>query len=56
MTTRADLLAAFDKNVADTRAALVGRTDGEFMAPWTLKRGGAHDLLDAEGGGLARRS
>ena len=40
MTKRADLLAAFDKNVSDARAALVGRGDGELMAPWALKRGG----------------
>ncbi len=38
--TRADLLASFDKHVADTRAALVGKTDAELMAPWTLKSGG----------------
>ena len=37
--SRADLLAAFDKNVAATRAQLVGKTDAEFMAPWALKRG-----------------
>lgn len=37
--SRADLLATFDKNVAATRAQLVGKTDAEFMAPWTLKRG-----------------
>ena len=30
----------FDTNVADTRSALTGRTDGEFMAPWTLKNSG----------------
>ena len=40
MTKRDELLAAFDQNVANTRAALVGRGDGEFMAPWTLKREG----------------
>ena len=40
MTTREEMLAAFDQNVANTRAALVGRGDGEFMAPWTLKRDG----------------
>jgi uncharacterized damage-inducible protein DinB len=40
MKTRADLLAAFDKNVADTRAALNGRSDGEFMDSWTLKSSG----------------
>jgi uncharacterized damage-inducible protein DinB len=40
MGNRAALLAFFDKNVADTRAALNGRGDGEFMAPWTLKNKG----------------
>jgi uncharacterized damage-inducible protein DinB len=40
LTTRNELLAAFDQHVANTRAALVGRGDGEFMAPWTLKRDG----------------
>ena len=49
MTTRAELLAAFDQNVADTRAALVGKSDGELMAPWALKRDGQTHLLDAEG-------
>jgi uncharacterized damage-inducible protein DinB len=38
--TRADLLKAFDANVAGTRAALVGKTDAEMMAPWSLKRDG----------------
>jgi uncharacterized damage-inducible protein DinB len=40
MKTRADLLAAFDQNVKDTRAALTGKGDGEMMAPWALKRDG----------------
>jgi uncharacterized damage-inducible protein DinB len=40
MTTRKELLATFDQHVGNTRAALVGRGDGEFMAPWTLKRDG----------------
>ena len=40
LSSRAELLAAFDKNAAATRAALVGRSDAEFMAPWTLKSGG----------------
>jgi uncharacterized damage-inducible protein DinB len=35
-----ELLARFDKNVADTRAALVGRSDAELMAPWSLKSRG----------------
>jgi uncharacterized damage-inducible protein DinB len=37
--SRADLLATFDKNVATTRAALVSKSDPEFMAPWSLKNG-----------------
>ena len=37
--SRAELLSRFDTNVADTRAALVGRADAELMAPWTLKHG-----------------
>jgi uncharacterized damage-inducible protein DinB len=40
LRTRDDLLAAFDRHVADTRGALAGRTDAELMAPWTLKNGG----------------
>jgi uncharacterized damage-inducible protein DinB len=40
LRTRAELLDAFDRNVAGTRAALAGRTDGELLAPWTLKKGG----------------
>jgi uncharacterized damage-inducible protein DinB len=39
-TSRADLLARFDKNVADTRAALTGKSDAEMMAPWSLKQNG----------------
>lgn len=38
--TRADVLAMFDRTAADARAALVGRTDAELMAPWTLKAQG----------------
>jgi uncharacterized damage-inducible protein DinB len=40
VTTRTGLLALFDGHVAGTRAALVGKSDGELMAPWTLKMGG----------------
>jgi uncharacterized damage-inducible protein DinB len=39
-TSRTDLLARFDKNVADTRAALTGKSDAEMMAPWSLKQNG----------------
>ena len=37
--SKAELMATFDGNVATTRAALTGKTDGELMATWTLKRG-----------------
>jgi uncharacterized damage-inducible protein DinB len=40
MKSRAELLAAFDQNVATTRTALSGKGDGELMAPWALKRDG----------------
>ena len=38
--SKAELLATFDKHVAATRSALVGRSDAELLATWTLKRGG----------------
>lgn len=38
--SRGDVLAAFDRNAAATRAALAGRSDAELMAPWSLKNGG----------------
>ncbi len=38
--TRAAVLDLFDKNVAQARATLTGRTDAELMAPWTLKAQG----------------
>ena len=38
-TTRADLLAAFDKTVAAARAKLAAATDAEMLSPWTLKQG-----------------
>jgi uncharacterized damage-inducible protein DinB len=38
--TRAAVLEMFDKNVADARAALSGRTDAELMAPWKLSHQG----------------
>jgi uncharacterized damage-inducible protein DinB len=44
LPTRNDILSLFDRNVSDARAALVGRGDGEMMAPWALKRG-AHTLF-----------
>ena len=44
LPTRGDILSLFDRNVGDARAALVGRGDGEMMAPWALKRG-AHTIF-----------
>jgi uncharacterized damage-inducible protein DinB len=38
--TPAAVLVMFDKNVASARAAIVGRSDGELMAPWTLRNQG----------------
>ena len=38
--SKVELMATFDANVATTRSALAGKTDGELMATWTLKRGG----------------
>jgi uncharacterized damage-inducible protein DinB len=39
-TTRDAVLAMFDSNLKDARAALTSRGDGELMAPWTLKNEG----------------
>jgi uncharacterized damage-inducible protein DinB len=36
----ADLLAAFDKNVADARATLAAATDERWSGKWSLLRGG----------------
>jgi uncharacterized damage-inducible protein DinB len=38
--SRSELLARFDKNVAATRSALLGKSDAELMAPWSLKNNG----------------
>ncbi len=38
--TTKELLAVFDKSVADARAAISGTSDAEFMKPWTLLKGG----------------
>ena len=40
ITSRAGLLSFFDQNVANARAALTGKGDGEMMAAWALKRDG----------------
>jgi uncharacterized damage-inducible protein DinB len=41
LTSREEALSAFDASARAFRAALVGRTDAELMAPWTLKQKGA---------------
>jgi len=38
-TSTTELLTIFDKNVAATRSALVGKTDEELLVMWTLKQG-----------------
>ncbi len=38
--SRGELLDVFDQNVTATRAALVGKTDAELLAPWSLTRDG----------------
>src|SRR5262249_19673887 len=35
-----DLMATFDKNVAEVRAALASASDAALMTPWSLKSGG----------------
>jgi uncharacterized damage-inducible protein DinB len=40
MKTRADVLAFFDKGVAEARAALAGVSDQSLMTPWSLLSGG----------------
>ncbi len=38
-TTVEELLATFDRNVANSRAALARATDADFAVPWSLKNG-----------------
>lgn len=40
LPSKTELMAAFDRNVAAARAAMIGRTDAELLAIWSLKRGG----------------
>lgn len=37
--SRAAILQLFEDKVAGTRKALIGKSDPELMAPWSLKRG-----------------
>jgi uncharacterized damage-inducible protein DinB len=52
LTSTAEVLELFDKNVAEARQALAAASDAEFAKPWTFKRGGQtiwtkpkHDVL-----------
>ncbi len=38
--SRAEVLATFDAHVVEVRRDLLGRTDAELLAPWSLLRGG----------------
>ena len=40
ITNRKELLAEFDKNVTDSRAALASVSDADIMKPWKLLAGG----------------
>jgi uncharacterized damage-inducible protein DinB len=40
LKTRADILAFFDKGVAEARAALMAASDQSLMTPWSLLSGG----------------
>lgn len=51
--TRDAVLAMFDANVSAARTAMLGRTDGELMAPWTLLRGG-HTVFTMPKAGVLR--
>ncbi len=40
LQSKAELLGAFDKNVATARKAIAGATDEQLMKPWSLISGG----------------
>jgi uncharacterized damage-inducible protein DinB len=52
--TRAEVLAAFDTNLADVRRRLVDQSDGQLAAPWTIRRKG-HVLLSLPKAAAFRR-
>jgi uncharacterized damage-inducible protein DinB len=39
LKSRAEVLAAFDKNAASARKSIADATDADFMKPWTLSAG-----------------
>jgi uncharacterized damage-inducible protein DinB len=38
--SKAEILALFDKNIAEAKAAIAAGSDADFMVPWTLKKAG----------------
>lgn len=40
LTSAAEVLAEYDKNIAAAKTALAGTTDEHLMKPWSLKMGG----------------
>jgi uncharacterized damage-inducible protein DinB len=48
----AEILQAFDRNVADGRAALAQKTDAELTATWTFKRNGKEEFTVPKLGAL----
>ena len=40
LATVAEMLAEFDKNVVQARAAIAGASDADFMVGWSLQNGG----------------
>jgi len=53
-TNGRELLAGFDKNIAEARAAIAGASDADFMKPWSLKMG-EQVLMTAPRGETARQ-
>jgi uncharacterized damage-inducible protein DinB len=44
LKSRAEILAAFDKNLATAQKAIAGANDAHMLKPWTLKAG-SHTVL-----------
>ena len=40
LATRGEVVALFDKTSAEARKAIAAAADGDWMVPWTLKKGG----------------
>lgn len=40
LASKAEIMALFDKNLAEARQAIAAGADADFMVPWTLKKAG----------------